>query len=145
MRSRAWSATPARSSALSRIATSELAGAITGSQQTFAAIADSDQALEDTIQILPTFQRETRATLTRLDQFQANTRPLVRKLLPVANDISPTLRSVRQLSPNLEELFNNLDPLIKAGKRGLPALTRSSSGPRACDRCSTRSTRSSRT
>jgi phospholipid/cholesterol/gamma-HCH transport system substrate-binding protein len=102
----------------------QLAGAIRGSDQTFGAIAQSDQALADTVQILPTFQRETRATLERLDQFQANTRPLVRKLLPVANDISPTLRSVRQLSPNLESLFNDLPALITAGKRGLPALSR---------------------
>ncbi len=102
----------------------ELAGAITNSDQAFGAISDADKSLADTIQILPTFQRETRTTLTRLDQFQANTLPLVHKLLPVANDISPTLRSVRQLSPNLEDLFNHLPPLIKAGKRGLPALRR---------------------
>ena len=53
-----------------------------------------------------------------------NARPLVQKLLPVANDISPTLRSVRQLSPNLEDLFRDLEPLIKAGRRGIPALGR---------------------
>jgi hypothetical protein len=53
-----------------------------------------------------------------------NARPLVQKLLPVANDISPTLRSVRQLSPNLEDLFRDLGPLIKAGRRGIPALGR---------------------
>ena len=69
----------------------ELAGAIVGSEQTFGALADSDRALAESFQILPTFQRETRTTLEALDDFQANTRPLVQKLLPVANDISPTL------------------------------------------------------
>jgi phospholipid/cholesterol/gamma-HCH transport system substrate-binding protein len=102
----------------------ELAGAIVGSEQTFGALADSDQALAESFQILPTFQRETRATLLALDDFQVNTRPLVQKLLPVANDISPTLRSVRQLSPNLEDLFRDLGPLIKAGRKGIPALGR---------------------
>ena len=102
----------------------ELAGAITGSEATFGALADSDQALAESFQILPTFQRESRLTLEALDDFQVNARPLVQKLLPVANDISPTLRSVRQLSPNLENLFRDLDPLIDAGEVGLPALER---------------------
>jgi hypothetical protein len=70
------------------------------------------------------FERESRFTLDRLDRFQANTRPLIRKLLPVANDISPTLRSVRQLSPNLRSLFIKLKPLIKASQKGLPATRR---------------------
>ena len=42
----------------------------------------------------------------------------------MANDISPTLASVRQLSPNLENLFRDLGPLIKAGRKGIPALGR---------------------
>ncbi len=101
-----------------------LAGAITGSEATFGALADADDALAESITILPTFQRESRLTLDRLDQFQADTRPLVQKLLPVANDISPTLDSVRELSPNLENLFRNLDPLIDASEDGFPALER---------------------
>ncbi|MDX6586383.1 MAG: phospholipid/cholesterol/gamma-HCH transport system substrate-binding protein [Solirubrobacterales bacterium] len=100
----------------------ELAGAITGSEATFGALADADDALAESFTILPTFQRESRATLLRLDEFQRDTRPLVQKLLPVANDISPTLDSVRKLSPNLESLFRNLDPLIDASEDGLPAL-----------------------
>ena len=108
----------------------ELAGAITNSNQTFAALANQDQALAQTFQILPVFQRESRLTLERLDSFQANTRPLIQKLLPVANDISPTLRSVRQLSPHLESLFVNLKPLIKASQRGLPATKNFLAGAR---------------
>ena len=102
----------------------ELAGAITGSEATFGALADADEALAESFAILPTFQRESRLTLDRLDQFQADTRPLVQKLLPVANDISPTLDSVRRLSPILESLFLKLDPLIDASEDGLPALER---------------------
>ena len=102
----------------------ELAGAITGSEATFGALADSDEALAESFQILPTFQRESRLTLEALDDFQVRATPLVNKLLPVANDISPTLRSVRRLAPELENLFRDLDPLIDAGRRGLPALER---------------------
>jgi phospholipid/cholesterol/gamma-HCH transport system substrate-binding protein len=102
----------------------ELAGAITGSDRAFGALARRDQALRRTFEILPVFERESRLTLERLDRFQANTRPLVQELLPVANDISPTLRSVRRLSPSLKSLFIDLQPLIRAAHEGLPATSR---------------------
>jgi len=108
----------------------ELAGAITNSNQTFGALADEQSALAETFRILPVFQHESRLTLERLDSFQANTRPLIHKLLPVANDISPTLRSIRQLSPHLESLFQKLKPLIKVSRKGLPATRQFLSGLR---------------
>jgi phospholipid/cholesterol/gamma-HCH transport system substrate-binding protein len=101
----------------------EVAGAITGSNDVFNALASQDQALRQTFQILPTFQHESLLTLQRLDRFQANTDPLVKKLLPVAKDISPTLHSVRQLSHPLKTLFVDLNPLITAAKKGLPATS----------------------
>jgi ABC-type transporter Mla subunit MlaD len=93
---------------------SELAGAITGSNATFGALAAQDRALADTFQILPTFERESRATLIRLDAFAHNADPLIASLTRVAPDITSTLRSVRRLSPNLEHLFRSLGPLIDA-------------------------------
>ncbi len=106
----------------------QLADAITGSQQTFEALASEDAALREVFQVAPTFESETQLTLERLDDFQQNTRPLVQQLLPVANDISPTLRSVRQLSPNLESLFYDLDELTRASKKGFPALSKTLKG-----------------
>ena len=100
----------------------ELASVITGSNNTFDALASEERALAEIFQIFPTFQRETRATLIRLDEFQVDTRPLVRDLIPVARDLSPTLQSVRELSPNLRDLFIDLDDLNAASRRGLPAL-----------------------
>jgi virulence factor Mce-like protein len=100
----------------------ELAGAITGSNATFGALAAQERALAETIRIFPTFNRETRLTLNKLDEFAHNTNPLIVDLKPVARDLSPTLKSVRQLSPSLKSLFQNLDPLITAGNTGLPAL-----------------------
>jgi ABC-type transporter Mla subunit MlaD len=102
----------------------QLADAITGSNATFGALASEDAALREFFQVAPTFENETQLTLQRLDEFQRNTKPLVDQLLPVANDISPTLRSVRQLSPNLKSLFLDLDDLTRASKRGFPALSR---------------------
>ena len=100
----------------------QLAGAIRGSNETFEALASERQALEEFFQIAPTFENETILTLNRLDAFQANTRPLVQDLLPVASDVSPTLRSVRQLSPPLKSVFFDLDALTRASRRGFPAL-----------------------
>jgi ABC-type transporter Mla subunit MlaD len=97
---------------------------ITGSNDTFDALASEQAALAETFQIFPTFQRESRFTLERLDEFQRNTDPLIRDLIPVAHDLSPTLHSVRRLSPHLKSLFEHLDPLITVSKKGLPATVR---------------------
>jgi ABC-type transporter Mla subunit MlaD len=105
-----------------------LARAITGSNNTFNALANEDEALAESFQILPTFERESRATFDRLDEFQRETRPLVQDLIPVANDLSPTLRSVRRLAPNLKRLFKDLDVWIDVSADGLPAARRTLDG-----------------
>jgi phospholipid/cholesterol/gamma-HCH transport system substrate-binding protein len=102
----------------------ELAGVIVGTNNTFDGLAREERALAETFQVFPTFQRESRLTFERLDRFQENTHPLIRDLIPVARDLSPTLRSVRQLSPPLRRLFVNLDDLVDVSRRGLPALQR---------------------
>ncbi len=99
-----------------------LHGAIVNSNTAFDALASEDRALAETFQILPTFERETRYTLQRLDEFRISTHPLVRQLLPVADDISPTLRSVRRLSPPLKNVFGDLGELNQVSRKGLPAL-----------------------
>ncbi len=100
----------------------ELAGAIVGTNRTFRALASRDQALAETFQILPTFETESRLTLERLDRFSQNAAPLFDDLRPVARDLSPTLRDLRRLAPNARRLFINLNPLVDASIRGLPAL-----------------------
>jgi len=42
----------------------------------------------------------------------------------VLDDLQPTVASLGDLSPDLENLFKNVDPLIDAGDKGLPALSR---------------------
>ena len=105
-----------------------LAGAIVGSRNTFEALAQEETALAETFRIFPTFERETRATLERLNSFQANARPLVQDLIPIARDLSPTLESVRDLSPNLRNFFVDLDKLEGAARKGLPALSKTLNG-----------------
>ena len=100
----------------------ELTESIRGSRNTFEGLAAEDEALADTIQILPTFQRESRATMERLEGFRVEADPLIRDLIPVAEQLDPTLDDVRRLAPNLRDLFGDLGDLQRASLRGLPAL-----------------------
>jgi phospholipid/cholesterol/gamma-HCH transport system substrate-binding protein len=102
----------------------QLRGVITNGDATFSALASRDEALAETFQILPTFLRETRATVRRLEGFARNTDPLVRDLREPADDLAPTLRDVEALSPDLERLFNDVSPLVTASRTGVPAATR---------------------
>jgi phospholipid/cholesterol/gamma-HCH transport system substrate-binding protein len=102
----------------------DLRGLIVNGEATFSALASRDDALAETFQIFPTFLRETRATVTRLEQFARNTDPLVRDLREPAQDLAPTLRDLGDLSPDLEKLFRDIDPLVEASETGLPAAER---------------------
>ena len=101
---------------------SELTEAIRGGRNTFQALASEQEALAQLFQILPVFQRESRATILRLDQFQEAASPLIAKLMPVAQKLRPTLADVRRLSPHLRDLFVDLEDLNRVSLRGLPAL-----------------------
>jgi phospholipid/cholesterol/gamma-HCH transport system substrate-binding protein len=102
----------------------QLRGLITGGEATFGALASRDDALAETFQIFPTFLRETRATVRRLEGFARNTDPLVRDLRGPARDLAPTLRDLGDLSPDLETLFRHIDPLVRVSRRGVPAAER---------------------
>ncbi len=85
--------------------------------------ASEKEALAQSIQILPTFLRESRSTLSRLERFSVATKPLVDDLGPVARDLRPTLADLRQTSPDLTRFFTSLPGVIDASRRGLPALS----------------------
>jgi phospholipid/cholesterol/gamma-HCH transport system substrate-binding protein len=94
---------------------------ITSSKKVFDATASRNDALAESVRIFPTFLDESKATLARLQTFSTDTRPLVQDLRPVAQALKPTLADVHAMAPDLERFFRNLDPLITASKRGLPA------------------------
>jgi len=102
----------------------QLRGLITGGEATFGALASRDDALADTFATFPTFLRETRSTVRRLESFARNTDPLVRDLREPAQDLAPTLRDLGDLSPDLEKLFRHIHPLVRASRTGIPAATR---------------------
>ncbi len=97
---------------------------VSNSNNVFEATALERDALAETFSIFPTFLTETRTTLSRLDRFSADTRPLIVGLQPVADDLGPTVRDLGQLSPDLEDLLRDLNPLIDASREGLPAAQR---------------------
>jgi phospholipid/cholesterol/gamma-HCH transport system substrate-binding protein len=102
----------------------QLRGLIQNSARVFATTARRNQDLADTFRILPTFQRESRATLDRLDRFARNTDPLVQQLRPAARELSPTLVAAGKAAPDLKAFFEGLRGAINASPTGFPALRR---------------------
>jgi phospholipid/cholesterol/gamma-HCH transport system substrate-binding protein len=108
---------------------SALRNLITSAETTFHATASQNNQLAATFQVFPTFLNETKSTMARLQTFALNTDPLVKQLVPVAQDLGPTLQAVQRLSPDLENLFTNLGidrpgrpSLVTVSKTGLPAV-----------------------
>jgi virulence factor Mce-like protein len=94
---------------------------IRNSNRTWEAIASRDAQLADTFTVFPTFLRESRETTERVTAFALDANPLVDQLRPAARELSPTLQSLDQLAPDLRGFFQDLDPLVRVSRRGLPA------------------------
>jgi virulence factor Mce-like protein len=99
----------------------QLRGLVENSDEVFATTAARDQELREIFQIFPTFLRESRATLTRLEEFARDTDPLMLQLRPTARELSPTLVDLGNLAPDLKAFFEGFDRTISAGRNGLPA------------------------
>src|SRR4051812_14196748 len=102
----------------------QLRSLIQNANKVFATTAAADKQLQQSFVALPTFERESRTTLTRLSAFADNANPLVTQLRPAARELSPTLVDLKAISPDLRNLFENLNPLIDASKAGFPAAQR---------------------
>ena len=104
--------------------TGQLRGLIENSDTVFETTAERNAELEETFRIFPTFLRESRETLARLDEFAQDTNPLITQLRPAAKELTPTLIDLGTLAPSLEGFFKGFARAIDAGKEGLPALRR---------------------
>ena len=102
----------------------QLRAFIADSEQWLQATASQREALAESIQVFPTFLRESRTTLARIETFAADTKPLIDDLGPVARDLAPTLADLREASPDLTTFFTSLPAVIDASEAGLPALSR---------------------
>ena len=94
---------------------------IRAGETTFHTTAANNNSLADIFHILPTFENEQKQTMAQLQSFSQNADPVIKGLIPVAEQLGPTLKSVNQLSPSLRHLFVQLDPLVTAANKGLPA------------------------
>jgi virulence factor Mce-like protein len=102
----------------------QLRAFIADTSKWFQATASEKAALADSIKIFPTFLRESRTTLRRLETFAVDTKPLVDDLGPVARDLEPTLADLGDAVPDMQRAFAALPSLIGASQDGLPALSR---------------------
>jgi phospholipid/cholesterol/gamma-HCH transport system substrate-binding protein len=99
----------------------QLRSLIENANRVFQATAARNDELKQTFLALPTFERESTETLDRLASFAETTDPLITQLRPAARELSPTLRDLGALSPDLERFFQALGPLIDASRTGFPA------------------------
>jgi phospholipid/cholesterol/gamma-HCH transport system substrate-binding protein len=100
----------------------ELADLIRSSNDLFKTTAARNRDIEALFRAFPTFQDESRLTVSRLQRFATNADPLSRQLIPVAEELSPTLIAFGKLAPEAKKLFEALPPAIKEAPTGFPAL-----------------------
>ncbi len=102
----------------------QLASLIDSSNAVFQTTARRDRDIEALFRAFPTFLDESRTTVARLKTFAQNTDPLMRQLVPAAEQLSPTLISISKLAPEAKGLFEGLAPVIARAPTGFPALRR---------------------
>jgi phospholipid/cholesterol/gamma-HCH transport system substrate-binding protein len=100
----------------------DLAGLINDADQVFRVTGRRNQELADTFRVFPTFLDESRATVERLRTFSQTTDPLMRRLIPVAGQLSPTLVQFRRLAPGFRGFFTGLGPTVNRSPSGLGAF-----------------------
>src|SRR5262249_49805605 len=102
----------------------ELADLIRSSNAVFQTTARRDRDIEALFEAFPTFLDESRLTLNRLKTFAINTDPLMRQLVPAAEQLSPTLVAFGKLAPESKAFFNGLAPVIAHAPMGFAAARR---------------------
>jgi ABC-type transporter Mla subunit MlaD len=100
----------------------ELAGLIENSNAVFSTTAARDRDIEALFRAFPTFQDESKLTLNRLKGFALNADPVMKQLVPVAEQLSPTLIAFSKLAPQAKGFFEGLEPVIDRAPTGFPAV-----------------------
>lgn len=100
----------------------ELAGLIQSSNAVFQTTARRDRDIEALFRAFPTFLDESQLTLDRLKGFSLNADPLMRQLVPAAEQLSPTLIALSKLAPESKAFFEGLGPVIKRAPAGFAAF-----------------------
>ena len=100
----------------------ELASLIQSSNAVFQTTARRDQDIEALFRAFPTFLDESKLTLERLKTFSTDNDATIRQLVPVAEELSPTLIAFGKLAPEAKGFFEGLGPVIERSTTGFPAL-----------------------
>lgn len=100
----------------------QLSGLIRNSNTVFQTTAEREQDLQDFFRVFPTFLRESRITQERLGDFSAFATPITNKLVPVAEQLSPTLEASAALAPVSKRLYRSLKPVIRKAPKAFPSL-----------------------
>jgi phospholipid/cholesterol/gamma-HCH transport system substrate-binding protein len=95
---------------------------VDNSNAAFSATAAQASALAATIRAFPAFLVAQRVTINRVKQFAITTKPLVDELRPAAVQLTPTLKALAVLAPELKSLLVNIGPLTTASQAGIPAF-----------------------
>jgi ABC-type transporter Mla subunit MlaD len=100
----------------------ELANLIRSSNELFKTTAGRNEDIEALFRAFPTFLDESRLTVDRLQGFATNADPLSKQLVPVAEELSPTLIKFGELAPEAKKLFEALPAVERLAPTGFPAL-----------------------
>jgi phospholipid/cholesterol/gamma-HCH transport system substrate-binding protein len=100
----------------------ELADLIQSSNAVFQTTARRDRDIEALFRAFPTFLDESRLTVHRLRGFSENADPLMRQLVPAAEQLSPTLIALSKLAPESKAFFEGLGPVIERAPEGFAAF-----------------------
>lgn len=100
----------------------QLSGMIRNTNTVFQTTAVREQELQDFFRVFPTFLRESRATQQRLGDFSEFATPVMNKMVPVAEQLSPTLRASAALAPESKRLYQSLKPVIRKAPTAFPSL-----------------------
>lgn len=102
----------------------ELRGLVTDSQRLFQVTDQRNDDLARIFQRLPRFERESTKTLPLLTDFGNHARPAIRQLQPAATAMEPAFSALNELSPQFEGFFGQLQAVVDASEKGLPAFNR---------------------
>lgn len=100
----------------------QLRGLIENADTVFTTTGNRNQELRELFVALPTFLRESRLTLRKLDGFSQFARPTVRRMLPASKQLSGTFTNLARLSPQAEGFFVGFKQVADSGTTGIPAL-----------------------
>ncbi len=100
----------------------QLADLIQSSNAVFQTAAARDRDIEALFRVFPTFLDESRLTFDRLREFAVNTDPLMRQLVPAAEELSPTLIALSRFAPEAKGFFEGFAPVIRRSGRAFPAF-----------------------